>query len=73
MANENTRFYMTAKSEQAGGDNVVVATGDAGANSAIVEVTFTKSSFETGAGRSQLLKQLEQIMAKIQEVPWKAI
>ena len=73
MANENTRFYITADLPQADNNNVTIATGNTPGNSSVLEVSIKKTTYEGTDGRSRLIKDLEQIIAKIMKSAWPAI
>jgi hypothetical protein len=81
MANEATVFSLTttematAVASQAGGDDVDVATANADAVPASIDlgVYFLKSKYEGGSGRSRLLQHLDKLKSRIVETPWPAI
>jgi hypothetical protein len=73
MANENTRFYVTADTSKTDPSQVTVATGNTPGNSSIVEVSIAKASFEGSDGKAKLLEHLSTIHRKIYESAWPAI
>ncbi len=78
MANEATVFSLTTTematgvADYAGGDNVDVATANAAAVTASIDVGvyYLKAAYEGTDGRSKLLRHLKQIEAKIIESAW---
>lgn len=78
MANEATVFSLTTAematgvANQAGGDNVDVATADAAAVPASIDIGlyYLKAAYEGADGRSKLLRHLKQIEAKVVEAAW---
>jgi hypothetical protein len=81
MANEATVFSLTttematAVADQAGGDDVDVATANAAAVPASIDIGlyFLKAAYEGTDGRSRLVRQLKKIEAKILKGAWPAI
>jgi hypothetical protein len=81
MANEATVFSLTTTematgvANYAGGDNVDVATANAAAVPASIDlgIYILKSKYESADGRSKLLRHLKQLEAKIVESAWPAI
>ncbi len=81
MANEATCFSLTTAematsvADQAGGKDVDVATTDAAVMTASVDIGLyvLKAAYETGGGRSKLLRHIEKLKAKIIEGAWPAI
>lgn len=78
MANEATVFSLTttematAVANQAGGVNVDVATANAAAVPASIDIGlyYLKAAYEGADGRSKLLRHLKKIEAKIVEAAW---
>lgn len=81
MANEATVFSLTttematAVASQAGGDYVDVATANADAVPASIDVGlyFLKAAYEGINGRNKLLLHLELLKSKVVESAWPAI
>jgi hypothetical protein len=81
MANEATVFSLTTTematevANRDGGDDVDVATANAAAVPASIDVGlyFLKAAYEGTDGRSRLLRQLNKIIAKIHKSAWPAI
>jgi hypothetical protein len=81
MANEATVFSLTTTematsvASQAGGDDVDVATANAAAVPASIDIGiyFLKAAYEGGSGRSKLLRHIDKIKSRIVEAPWPAI
>ena len=81
MANEATVMSLTTTemvtgvANQAGGDNVDVATANAAAVPASIDIGlyFLKSKYESADGRSKLLRHLKQLEAKVIKSAWPAI
>lgn len=81
MANEATVFSLTTTematgvANQAGGDNVDVATANAAAVPASIDIGLyiLKAAYEGNDGRNKLLRHLKQIEAKVVESAWPAI
>lgn len=81
MANEATVFSLTTTematgvATQAGGDDVDVATANAGAVPASIDIGLyvLKTVYEGVNGRQKLLLHLEKLYAKIVESAWPAI
>lgn len=81
MANEATVFSLTstematAVASQAGGDDVDVATANAAAVPASIDIGLyvLKSVYEGVNGRAKLLLHLEKIKAKVVESAWPAV
>nr|ALS91982.1 tripeptidyl peptidase II N terminal [uncultured bacterium] len=81
MANEATVFSLTTTematsvASTAGGDDVDVATTNAAAVPASIDIGLyiLKSKYEGTDGRSRLLLQLDKLKAKIIKSPWPAI
>ncbi len=81
MANEATVFSLTT-TEMAtsvagadGGDDVDVATANAAAVPASIDIGlyFLKAAYEGADGRSKLLRHLNKFIAKIHKSAWPAI
>lgn len=78
MANEATVFSLTttematAVANQAGGDDVDVATANAAAVPASINVGiyYLKAAYEGIDGRNKLLRHLQKLEAKIVESAW---
>jgi hypothetical protein len=82
MANEATNFSLTTTEMAAGnvasmhgGDDVDIATSNAAAVPASVDIClyFLKAAYESGSGRSRLLQHIDKIRAKIAKSAWPAI
>lgn len=81
MANEATVFSLTSTematsvADQAGGKDVDVATANAAAVPASIDVGLyiLKTAYESANGRQKLLRHLDKIRAKIVEGAWPAI
>ena len=81
MANEATVFSLTTTematgtADQAGGDEVDIATENAAAVTASIDIGlyFLKSKYEGADGRSKLLRHIEKIKGKIVKAAWPAI
>ena len=81
MANEATVFSLTttematAVAGTAGGKDVDIATENAAAVTASIDigVYYLKAAYEGSDGRSKLLQHLEKIRAKIVEAAWPPI
>jgi hypothetical protein len=81
MANEATVFSLTTTematsvASQAGGDDVDVATANAAAVPASIDIGiyFLKAAYEGGSGRSKLLQHIDKLKSRIVEAPWPAI
>jgi hypothetical protein len=81
MSNEATVFSLTtvenatAAQNTAGGDDVDVATANAAAVPASIDIGlyFLKAKYEGGDGRNLLLRQLEKLKARILKGAWPAI
>lgn len=81
MANEATVFSLTTTematsvADQAGGKDVDVATTNAAAVPASIDIGLyiLKASYETGNGRQKLLRHIDKLRAKIIEGAWPAI
>lgn len=81
MANEATVFSLTttematAVADQAGGKDVDVATANAAAVPASIDIGlyFLKAAYEGGDGRQKLLRHIEKLKAKVIESAWPAI
>ena len=81
MANEATVLSLTttematAVANQIGPDNVDVATANADAVPASIDLGlyFLKSKYEGTDGKSKLLRHLRKIQAKIVKSPWPAV
>jgi hypothetical protein len=79
MANEATVFSLTTTemaagnvASSAGGDDVDVATANAAAVPANIDIGlyYLKDAYESADGRSQLLQHIEKIRAKIIKSAW---
>ena len=78
MANEATVFSLTttematAVANQAGGDDVDVATANAAAVPASIDIGlyYLKAAYEGTDGRSKLLRHLKKLEAKIVKAAW---
>lgn len=78
MASEATVFSLTttematAVADQAGGKDVDVATANADAVPASIDIGlyYLKAAYEGTNGRSKLLRHIEKIKAKIIEAAW---
>lgn len=78
MANEATVFSLTttematAVASQADGADVDIATANAAAVTADIDVGvyYLKSAYESADGRSKLLQHLDKIKAAIVEAAW---
>lgn len=78
MANEATVFSLTTTematevADRAGGDDVDVATANAAAVPASIDIGlyYLKAAYEGTDGRSRLLRQIEKIKAKIIKSAW---
>lgn len=78
MANEATVFSLTTTematsvAGQAGGDDVDVATANAAAVPASIDIGlyYLKAAYESANGRSKLLQHLEKLKAKIVKSAW---
>jgi len=81
MANEATVFSLTttematAVAGTAGGDDVDVATANAAAVPASIDIGlyYLKAAYESANGRSELLQHIEKIKAKIIKSAWPPI
>jgi hypothetical protein len=81
MANEATVFSLTTTematdvADRSGGDEVDVATANAAAVPASIDIGlyFLKAAYEGDSGRSRLLRHLEHIKGKIIKSDWPAI
>lgn len=81
MANEATVFSLTttematAVANQAGGDDVDVATANAAAVPASIDVGlyYLKAAYEGIDGRNKLLRHIKKLEAKIVESAWPPI
>jgi hypothetical protein len=81
MASEATVFSLTtvenatSVQDTAGGDDVDVATANADAVPASIDIGlyFLKAKYEGGGGRNLLLRQLEKLKARIIKGTWPAI
>ena len=81
MANEATCFTLTTTematsvAGQAGGKDVDIATANAAAVPASIDVGlyYLKAAYEGANGRSKLLQHIEKIKAKIVEAAWPPI
>ena len=81
MANEATVFSLTTTeqatgtADQAGGNDVDVATADATVMTASVDVGlyFLKAAYEGAGGRNKLMRHIEKIKEKIMHSAWPAI
>lgn len=81
MANEATVFSLTttematAVADVAGGKDVDIATANAAAVPASIDVGlyFLKAAYEGAGGRQKLLRHIEKLKAKIVEAAWPAI
>ena len=81
MANEATCFSLTttematAVAGQAGGKDVDIATANAGAVAASIDVGlyYLKAAYEGTNGKSKLLQHLEKLKTKIVESAWPPI
>lgn len=81
MANEATVFSLTttematAVAGTAGGDDVDVATANAAAVPASIDIGlyYLKAAYESASGRSELLQHIEKIKAKIIKSAWPPI
>jgi hypothetical protein len=81
MANEATVFSLTTTematgvASQAGGDDVDVATANANAVPASIDIGLyiLKAAYEGNNGRNKLLLHLEKLRAKVIESAWPAI
>jgi hypothetical protein len=78
MANEATVFSLTTTematgtADQAGGYDVDIATANAAAVPASIDIGlyYLKAAYESADGRSELLRHLEKIKAKIISAAW---
>lgn len=78
MANEATCFSLTttematAVASQAGGDDVDVATTNAAAVTASIDVGiyYLKAAYESGSGKSKLLQHIDKLRSRIVESAW---
>lgn len=81
MANEATVFSLTTAematgtADQSGGDEVDIATANAAAVPASIDIGlyFLKSKYEGADGRSRLLRHIEKLEGKIIKAAWPAI
>lgn len=81
MANEATVFSLTSTematsvAGAAGGKDVDIATANAAAMTASVDVGlyYLKSAYESSGGKSKLLLHIDKIKAKIIESAWPPI
>ena len=82
MADEATVFSLTTTemaagnvASQAGGKDVDIATEDAAVMTASVDIGlyYLKAAYESADGRSELLRHIEKIKAKIVEAAWPPI
>ena len=81
MANEATVFSLTstemdtAVAGTAGGKDVDIATANAAAVPASIDIGlyYLKAAYEGASGRSTLLRHIEKIKAKILEAAWPPI
>lgn len=81
MANEATCFSLTTTematsvADAAGGKDVDVATTNAAVMTSSVDigVYYLKAAYESGNGKSKLLRHLKKIVAKIEESAWPPI
>lgn len=73
MANENTRFYITANDQDIDAIDVTIATGNTPGNSSILEVSIAKASLEGTDGKTRTILLLEKVIRKIHEAAWPAI
>ena len=81
MANEATVFSLTTTematdvASKAGGDDVDIATENAAAVTADVDVAlyFLKSKYEGTDGQSKLLRHIDKFKAKIIKSAWPSI
>lgn len=81
MANEATVFSLTTTEQatgtanQSGGYDVDIATKNAAAMTASVDIGlyFLKAAYEGGNGKTKLLEHLNKIRDKIVSSPWPAI
>ena len=81
MANEATVFSLTTTematgtADQSGGDEVDIATENAAAVTASIDIGlyFLKAAYEGADGRSKLLRHIEKIKGKIIKSAWPAI
>jgi len=77
MANEATVFSLTSAEQltgtanQAGGNDVDVATANASAVPASIDIGlyYLKTAYESGDGRSKLLRHLDKIRDRISRAP----
>jgi len=81
MANEATVFSLTTAematgtANQSGGNDVDVATTNAAAVPASIDIGlyFLKASYESSTGKSDLLRHLDKIRDKIVRSDWPAV
>lgn len=81
MANEATVFSLTTTematdvADQAGGKAVDVATANAAAVPASIDIGlyFLKAAYEGNDGRNKLLRHIDKLRAKVIESAWPAI
>lgn len=82
MANEATVFSLTTTemaagnvASNAGGKDVDVATANAGAVPASIDIGLyiLKAAYESADGRSHLLQHIDKLKAKVLESAWPAI
>jgi len=81
MANEATVFSLTTTemgtsvASAAGGKDVDIATENAAAVTASVDIAlyYLKSKYESASGRSRLLQHIDKLKAKIVEAAWPPI
>jgi hypothetical protein len=81
MANEATVFSLTttemalAVAGTAGGDDVDIATANAAAVPASIDIGlyYLKAAYESANGRSELLQHIDKIKAKIIKSAWPPI
>jgi len=81
MANEATVFSLTTTelatdvASRAGGKDVDIATANAAAVPASIDIGlyYLKAAYEGADGRSELLRHIEAIKAKIVEAAWPPI